>query len=405
MLIYWIWLATRHGLSDRMKNTVLDRFGDQEDAYYARSYEDVEGLTPEALEALADKNLTGSEEILSECADKNIHILTIGDEKYPGRLKNIPDPPVVLYYKGILPDLDGTAVVGVVGTRKASPYGMTMGKRLGNQIAACGGIVVSGAAYGIDGVAMAGAMSAGKPVVGVLGCGADIVYPASNRGLLEDVQRRGCLLTEFPPGTPPNAWHFPKRNRIISGLCCGVLVVEAPEKSGALITARQAAEQGRDVFVLPGNADSKTCLGSNALLRDGGVCVSSGWDILSEYADLYPGVLHRAEETPMNLLPEELSVPMVAQKPRKLTKSRAKKPAKDKKVIDKQENPPYSDVETGSLDETERTIVELLMGGDRLRDELLAEVCLDPGKVLSTLTLLEIKGVVRRLPGNRLTLK
>ena len=405
MLIYWIWLATRHGLSDRMKNTVLDRFGGPEDAYYARSYEDVEGLTPEALEALADKNLTGSEEILSECADKNIHILTIDDEKYPNRLKNIPDPPVVLYYKGILPDLDATAAIGVVGTRKASPYGMTMAKRMGSQIAACGGVVVSGAAFGIDAVAMSGALAAGGTVVGVLGNGADIVYPSSNRGLYDDMERRGCLLTEFPPGTPPYAWNFPKRNRIISGLCCGVLVVEAPEKSGALITARQAAEQGRDVFVLPGNADSKTCLGSNALLRDGGICVSTGWDILNEYADLYPDRLHKAEVCTVDLLPEELSVPMVAQKPRKLTKSRAKKPAKDKKVIDKQENPPYSDVETGPLDETERALVELLKNGDRLCDERLAEACLERGKVLSTLTLLEIKGVVRRLPGNRLCLK
>ena len=405
MLIYWIWLATRHGLSDRMKNAVLDRFGGPEDAYYARSYEDVEGLTPEALEALADKNLTGSEEILSECADKNIHILTIDDEKYPNRLKNIPDPPVVLYYKGILPDLDATAAIGVVGTRKASPYGMTMAKRMGSQIAACGGVVVSGAAFGIDAVAMSGALAAGGTVVGVLGNGADIVYPSSNRGLYDDMERRGCLLTEFPPGTPPYAWNFPKRNRIISGLCCGVLVVEAPEKSGALITARQAAEQGRDVFVLPGNADSKTCLGSNALLRDGGICVSTGWDILNEYADLYPDRLHKAEVCTVDLLPEELSVPMVAQKPRKLTKSRAKKPAKDKKVIDKQENPPYSDVETGPLDETERALVELLKNGDRLCDELLAEACLERGKVLSTLTLLEIKGVIRRLPGNRLCLK
>ena len=415
MLVHWIWLATRPGMTDRMKNEVLRRFRDPEDAYYARAFEGVSELTPEAREALTDKDLTGAEKVLSQCAEKGIHILTIHDGAYPNRLKNIPDPPVVLYYKGTLPDLDDLPVIAVVGTRKASPYGLTMAKRLGYQLASCGGTVVSGLAYGIDGVAMAGALSAGGMVVGVLGSGADIVYPASNRSLFADAERRGCLLTEFPPGTPPHKWNFPKRNRIISGLCCGVLVVEAPKRSGALITARQAAEQGRDVFVLPGNADSPTCQGSNALLRDGGICVSSGWDVLSEYEALYPGKLHKEgegnrlvaypDEVVRAAAEEERPVPKVAQKPRRLLKTRAKKPMKDKKVIDKQENPPYSDVETGPLDETERTIVELLRQGDRLRDDVIAASGLDTGKVLSVLTLLEIKGIIRRLPGNRLSLK
>ena len=410
MLVHWIWLATRPGMTDRVKNGVLDRFRDPEDAFCARSFDGVEGLTREAEETLLDKDLSGAEEILAECADKGIRILTIHDGAYPDRLKNIPDPPVVLYYKGTLPDFDELPAIAVVGTRKASSYGMTMAKRLGYQIAACGGTVVSGLAYGIDGAAMAGALTAGGTVVGVLGSGADIVYPVSNRYLFADAERRGCLLTEFPPGTPPHRWNFPKRNRIISGLCCGVLVVEAPERSGALITAHQAAEQGRDVFVLPGNADSDTCRGSNALLRDGGICVSTGWDVLSEYEALYPGKLNREGGNglaafPAEAVPAERPMPKVAQKPRKLTKSRAKKPEKDKKVIDKRENPPYSDVETGPLDATERAIVALLKQGERLRDDVIAEAGLDTGKVLSTLTLLEIKGIVRRLPGNRISLK
>lgn len=415
MLVHWIWLASRPGLTDRMKNGILYQFQDPEDVYYSRSFDDVALLSPEAREALMDKNLTTAEDILDQCAHKGIHILTIHDGAYPSRLRNIPDPPVVLYYKGTLPNFDELPAIAVVGTRKASSYGMTMAKRLGYQLANCGGIVVSGVAYGIDGVAMAGALSAGGAVVGVLGNGADIVYPASNRSLFADAERRGCLLTEFPPGTPPYKWNFPKRNRIISGLCCGVLVVEAPIRSGALITARQAAEQGRDVFVLPGNADSATCKGSNALLRDGGICVSSGWDVLSEYEALYPGKLRRTAGTDrLAAYPDEVaaaaaeevqSMLKVAQKPRKLLKTRAKNHIKDKKVIDKQEKPPYSDVETGSLDDTERTIVELLKQGERLRDDLIAETCLDTGKVLSALTMLEIKGIVQRLAGNRLSLK
>lgn len=415
MLVHWIWLATRSGLSDRMKNALLDKFHDPEDVYYARSFEEVEGLSPEGQEALLDKVLLPAEEILRQCANKGIHILTIQDGSYPNRLKNIPDPPVVLYYKGTLPNLDELPALAVVGTRKASPYGMTMAKRMGYQLAHSGAIVVSGLAYGIDGVAMAGALTADGAVVGVLGCGADVVYPASNRSLFADVEQRGCLLTEFPPETPPHRWNFPRRNRIISGLCSGVLVVEAPEKSGALITARLAAEQGRDVFVVPGNADSPTCTGSNALLRDGGICVSSGWDILSEYVSLYPGKLRRTEE-PVRLAayPEEVaaaaaeeerSMAKVAQKPRKLTKTRTKKPVKHKKVIDKSENPPYSDVETDTLDPAQKVVVELLRDGQRLRDDVIAESGLSAGEVLSALTLLEVKGIVRRLPGNRLSLK
>ena len=290
MLIHWLWLAHRPGLSDRMKAVLLQHFQDPEDIYFAdkEAFSHIEGLSPENLEALQDKELTPAEQIMDACQQENLHILTCRDAAYPGALKNIPDPPLVLYYKGQLPSLDSSPVIGVVGTRKASAYGMTSAKRLGYQIGKCGGIVVSGMAYGIDSMAMSGALTAGAKVVGVLGCGADIVYPLSNRALFQDVERYGCILSEFPPGTPPAKWNFPRRNRIISGLSNGVLVVEAPEKSGALITARLAAEQGRDVFAVPGNIDMPSFVGSNRLLRDGAIMVSSGWDILSEYEALYP---------------------------------------------------------------------------------------------------------------------
>ena len=240
MLVHWIWLATRPGMNDRIKAAVIERFGDAEDVFYADSgaYQSVDGLTVEACEALQDKSLTEARGILAQCTDKDIGILTFRDAAYPSRLKNISDPPMVLYYKGRLPDFDALPLIAVVGTRKASAYGITAAKRMGYGIAQCGGVVVSGIASGIDGAAMSAALTAGGTVVGVLGNGADIVYPLSNRALFADTERRGCLLTEFPPGTPPHKWNFPKRNRIISGLSCGVLVVEAPFKSGSLITAR-----------------------------------------------------------------------------------------------------------------------------------------------------------------------
>lgn len=419
MLVHWIWLATRPGLNDRMKWTLLQHFRDAEDLYFAdcRAYDAIPGLNPEGREALRDKILIPAEEILDACAREHIHVLTIRDAAYPGRLKNIPDPPVVLYYKGRLPDFDALPLIGVVGTRKASAYGLTAAKRLGYQIAKCGGIVVSGMAYGIDGMAMSGALTAGREVVGVLGCGADVVYPLSNRGLFADTERFGCILSEFPPGTPPLKWNFPKRNRIISGLCCGVLVVEAPVKSGALITARQALEQGRDVFVVPGNIDTLTSMGSNRLLRDGAIPVSSGWDILSEYEAQYPDKIRKdtapahqtayADEVEQTRLESGKPLDKVAQKARIPGVKPDKKEKCYKKVVDNGPSAPYSDVNkpTPAMDPNSQKIVDALLQGERLVDDVIAETGLSTGKLLAALTILETQGVIRRLPGKRIALK
>lgn len=415
MLIHWIWFSTRPGLSDRYRAEIMQHFHDAEDVYYAdrRAYACVEGLGEEAFCALEDKDLSQAEDILGQCAQKGIHILTWRDAAYPARLKAISDPPVVLYYKGKLPELDRLPVIAVVGTRRASAYGMTAAKRMGYQIASCGGILVSGVASGIDGMAMRGALSAGMPVVGVLGNGADVIYPHPNKSLFADVEVNGCLLTEFPPGTPPAKWNFPRRNRIISGLSCGVLVVEAPERSGALNTARHAADQGRDVFVVPGNIDVDTCKGSNALLRDGGILVSSGWDVVSEYEALFPGkIQNRCKPGHMLAYPDEIAqadpktekpLPKVAQKPRLLQKRQNAK----KKEIDNAEASPYSDAEETlpPLSAQEEVIVTLIRKGTSLTDDLIAQTGEPAGAVLAALTMLEIKGVITRLPGKRVGLK
>lgn len=409
MLIHWIWFAARSGMGDRMKSVLLSHFGDPEAIYFAPEleFERFEDLSPAAVESMMDKDLLPCEEILQQCQQKGIHILTFQDAAYPNRLKNIPDPPMVLYYKGTIPAFDELPVIGVVGTRKASAYGLTAAKRLGYQIAACGGCVVSGMATGIDGVAMKGALTAGGTVVGVLGCGADIVYPASNRWLYADTEKYGCLLTEFPPGTPPIGRNFPRRNRIISGLSCGVLVVEAPEKSGALITARLSADQGRDVFVVPANIDVESAMGSNALMRDGAIPVSSGWDILSEYQYQFPGKVRRGRTAVSltanagELSREREDLPKVAQEPKKPAPKPPKKTAPRKKVIDKDEKSAYIDFKKTlhALTPDEMTIVTALEGGQRLVDDVIAESGKAPGVILASLTLLEVKGVVRRLPG------
>ena len=418
MLIHWIWLATRPKLSDRVKVALLQHFRDPEEIYFADNgaFDHIEGLTQENIEALQDKILIPAEEVLDACNREKIHILTFQDAAYPKRLKNIPDPPIVLYYKGKLPDFDGLPLIGVVGTRKASPYGLTAAKRMGYQIAKCGGIVVSGMAFGIDAMAMSGALTAGKPVIGILGCGADVVYPPSNKGLFADTEKYGCILSEFPPGTPPYGWNFPKRNRIISGLSCGVLVVEAPEKSGALSTANHALEHGRDVFVVPANIDVPTAVGSNRLLREGAILAGSGWDIMSEYQPLFPDKIRKATggnhqqayADEVEEVAREAAKPMgkVAQRTKVPAPKSNKKEKSNKKVVDNKPSATYSDVNKPKpvLSADAQKIVDALAGGERLVDDVIAETGLPTGKVLSNLTILELKGVIKRLGGKRIAL-
>ena len=418
MLVHWIWLAHRPGVNDRMKLRLLQHFQDPEDIFFAdnSALACIEGMTPEMLEALSDKNLIPAEETLERCHREKLHLLTFRDAGYPNRLKNIADPPVLLYYKGTLPDLDASPVIAVVGTRKASAYGLTTAKRMGYQIGKCGGIVVSGMARGIDGMAMSGALTAGATVVGVLGCGADIMYPPSNRALFRDTEQFGCILSEFAPGVPPAKWTFPKRNRIIAGLSCGVLVVEAPEKSGALITARQALDQGRDVFTVPGNIDVPSFAGSNQLLRDGATPVFSGWDVVGEYAALYPDKIGKYDAPGgQTAYPDEIAAASapeappakVAQKPHLPRLKMEQEERSRKKDIDNSDNAPYIDVNDTSpkLSAEESMVVSCLKGGQRLVDDVIAETGLTTGKLLALLTMLELRGVIRRLPGKRIALK
>lgn len=406
MLVHWIWLATRPEMGDRLRAALLEAFADAEDIYFGseESYAQIPGMTPKAATSLADKDLSAAERILQKCADKQIRVCTWAEEAYPKRLRNIPDPPVVLYYKGSLPDMEEVPVISVVGTRKSSMYGNNMAQRFGYQIVKCGALLVSGAADGIDGMAMQGALLAGGIAVGVLGTGVDIVYPARNRQLFEDVQRHGCLISEFPPETPAYRGNFPRRNRIISGLSNGTVVIEAPEKSGALITARQALEQGRDVFVVPANVDMPGFQGSHALLRDGAIPVRDGWDVVGEYAALYPGKTRPAADCTADVPTKNTQ--KVAQKPLSPVNKRQKPETKAQKPIDNGSVPIYSDTKElpSDLTENQRRITKLL-AKPCLVDALIAESGLSAGQVAVELTLLEIRGVIRRLPGNRVSLK
>lgn len=405
MLIYWLWYANLSGISLIQKLAMLQHFHDPEEIFHAReeALRQIPEITEQMIKAVSDKNLSPAQAILADCAEKGIGILTLAEESYPARLRNTYDPPLVLYVKGVFPDWESMPVIGIVGTRKASGYGLSTARRFGSQIAACGALVVSGGASGIDTMAMEGALDAGRPVVGVLGCGVDVVYPKTNKLLFSRVAENGCLLSEYPPRTQPAHWHFPERNRIISGISNGLLVVEAPEKSGALITARLALEQGRDVFAVPGNVDVLSCAGSNALLQDQATAALSGWDVVKEYAAVYPGCVRR-QEMPASVAETALKVAQSRTIPEVSGKFNDRN---HKKYIDKDEKSTYSvlNKEAPALSEAEQAVLACIHETPVPVDELIAQLGLPAGTVKSILTKLALKRLVLNHPGGRVSRK
>lgn len=394
MLKHWIWLTRREGIGTRGVASLLRIFGTAERIYALteRDCRRTEEFQERWLAPVLDKELSDAEQILIDCDNKQIQLLTYADEAYPDRLRNIPDPPAVLYYLGTLPDFDNEAAIAIVGTRRCSAYGLLHAKQFSKLIAASGGIVVSGGARGIDTMALMGALDSAMPVVCVLGCGVDVPYPAENRFLFRDIIRHGCILSEYPPGTKPLRSNFPARNRILSGLSLGVLVIEAPEKSGALITANHALEQGRDVFAIPGNIGVRNNEGTNRLLREGATMVSDGWDLLSSYTYLFPDKLSdgRTKEALERLYRARFGNALPVYSP----------VAFDKKVVD---NPPertYIEKTTVDLSEDEETILALFGAEPVHCDELVARSGLPTPRVLSALTLLQIKAIVAKRNGN-----
>ena len=390
-LKYWVWLNECRGLTNRSRVLLLDHFGSPEDVYYAdeAEYALVEGLSKKQLELLADKSADGADKILGDCQRLGLRILTMQDADYPARLRGIFEPPCLLYVKGTLPAFDEEVAVAMVGTRACTPYGTQSAEKIAYGLAKQGALVVSGAARGIDSAAHRGALRAGGVTVAVLGNGLDVVYPEENAGLYRDIAATGALLSEYPPGTAAEGWHFPIRNRIISGLCLATVVVEAPlERSGALITANLALEQGRDVFAVPGNIDSPNSTGTNALIRDGAKAITGAQDILSEYEGLYPGRIQYDVEL--------YSPPKRAEKVSVSAKTE----------IDKPQTIPYSDLESRLTEYTEdhRALLRCISRGETHVDEMAASTGFSAAKVLACMTVLTIRGAVKPLPGKRYSL-
>lgn len=384
-LKFWVWLTEQNRLGGPARQALLEHFGSPEEVYYAEPGDllRVEGITADQAQALENKSLDRAQSILEECARKDIFLLTAQDALYPQRLKNIYDPPLLLYGRGSMPLFDEEAAVAVVGTRSCSPYGIRTAERFGFEMSKQGGLVVSGLARGIDAASQLGALRAGGLTAAVLGCGVDVVYPPENDRLYEDVAASGVLLSEYPPGAEPSGWHFPARNRILSGLCLATLVVEAPEKSGALITAATALEQGRDVFAIPGPLDAEGSVGCNRLIRDGAGLATESWDILREYQSRYPHKLH----------PDGEKLPPLPKKSEIFYPERSKKPKVASSGL------PVINVRRNAEGLTDDQIKVLRILDDKepmLTDDIALRANVPVRRILSAVTMLEIDGYTRQ---------
>lgn len=282
---YWLALSLLPGLGPGLINRLVAHCGSAEAVLASRGRNiDASGVGPRLRQTLADTTLV--ERAFRQAGDELAALAAFGAQalcpempQYPPCLLTIADPPTLLYCRGDLSLLSYPAIA-LIGSRAASEYGRRVAAHLASELVAAGVVVVSGAAYGIDASAHQGALQAGGPTIAVLGCGIDIAYPKTHMSLLAEIAATGLLLSEYPLGTPPDGFRFPARNRIISGLSAGVVVVEATEKSGSLITATLALDQGREVFAVPGRVDSVKSAGCHWLIRQGAQLVRHGGDIL-----------------------------------------------------------------------------------------------------------------------------
>lgn len=358
----WVALRNIAGIGPLTFKRLLKRFGSPENVLVAKRRElsEVEGLPEKSLQGILSTDSSGyAEKITDFCRSTGCRIITLLDEEYPYRLSLIEDPPPYLYAYG--QELLKEPAIAVVGTRNPTRYGISMARRLSADLSAMGFVIVSGMARGIDSAAHLGAMDSGGKTVAVLGSGIKVIYPGENRGLYYRIAENGTVISELPPAEPPNAYNFPARNRIISGMTLGSVVVEAARKSGSLITARLAAEQGREVFAVPGNINSYKSTGSHDLLKQGAKLVERAEDVVEELAPL---LLNWAFGPAGN--------------------------------SDRGPNEPKQDLD---LTAEESRVYDALDPYPAHIDELSLQLAMDSGSLLAILLNLELKGLATQMPG------
>ena len=380
--IYWIWLQLALVAGARTDD-ILSAFPSPRALYESDEMtRRVSGVfTPKQIEKLSHTKLEDAQHILARCGTLRQEVVTPEDALYPRVLRRLSDAPCALYVRGDLSCLQDKLAIAVVGARHASMYSLDVARQLCRDLARAGAVVVSGCAMGVDSASHAGAIYGGGKTVGVLGCAIEARYLMENEALREEVSRHGALVTEYPPGTPARAAHFPMRNRIISGMSAGVLVIEAGEKSGSLITARLAGEQGRDVFAVPGDLTSVDYRGVNRLIRDGAKPVFSARDVLAEYTWVYD-----------NLSLEQIGQqPMQTEKP-PIPQPDAPAPAK---------KPPQPEV---PLSADAEAVLAHFTQDALYTDDLVRATGFGPNRVFTALTELEICGLIKMIEGKRYTL-
>ncbi|MCA1633106.1 MAG: DNA-processing protein DprA [Acidobacteria bacterium] len=364
----WIALNMTPGVGPRAAAKLLERFGSAAGIFGAlRSELERLRLRPEAVESIAlkDRHEAAAEELERLRALEGADVLVLDDGAYPPLLREIADPPVTLYVRGAWEACLDAPCVGIVGSRRCSTYGQNVALMLGRDLAARGVAIVSGLARGIDAAAHRGALEAGGRTVAVLGTGVDEVYPRDHRRLAAEIlERGGALVSQFPLGTPPVAENFPYRNRIISGLSLGVLLVEAAENSGSLITARLAMEQNREVFAVPGNVTSRNSFGTNYLIKSAGAKLVQQWqDVAAE-------------------LPPEIAARLLPPEPRK------------------KKGGGVSAALPEDITEQERAVLKLLSTDEAAQiDELAVASELPLTELIGVLLGLEMRDLIRQLPG------
>lgn len=426
--LFEIWFSLRCGVQNKEFQYLLEACGSPYELYKADESELERFPCSRSLKArLADKSLKEASRISEYCKQNRIRLLFWQDEDYPLSLRSIQDPPVLLYCKGNLPDLSRRLCISVVGTRSMSEYGKRIAYKIGYELGAAGAVVVSGMALGNDGVAAAGTILAGGSTVAVLGSGIDIPYPREHGKLFSEIVAHGAILTEFAPGTPPEGRNFPIRNRIISGLSQGTVVVEGDLKSGAMITARNAILQGREIYAFPGNVGETNSAGTNQLISDGAAITLGARDILENYTYLYRDQLDtvklalaekRSEPDEEGLIrlgvctrtekPKEQSVAS-AEEGSKERGRRSAVPSQPPRSRDKRESapPPPSVPARGdaseralkSLTDTQRRIFEILPLDHAVPIDYLTREGFTVGEIMAAMTVLEIKGLTVTLPG------
>ncbi len=293
--LYWIALSMLPDIGPVTVRRLIGRFKDPE-AVFSADIEElkvIDGVGEKRARSIKDfSRWSDAEKVLNRLEVEGVKVIVYSDREYPPLLREIEEAPVILYVKGEIRD-DDRFSIAIVGSRKTTSYGRFVAEKIAGELAEAGFTIVSGLARGIDTIAHLSALKAGGRTIGVIGSGIDVVYPPENKGLFKKITNSGCVVTEFPIGTPPNKENFPKRNRLISGLSLGVVVVEANEGSGALITARAAVEQNREVFAVPGNIVSPNSKGANELIKKGAKLVLSTEDIIEELAPQLKGFINR----------------------------------------------------------------------------------------------------------------